>query len=325
MARTVHIALYGTNGHQLHPSQVAPLGGEIVAVAGMPDVLPEAYRDIPAYPSLEALLADPAVEVVSLCSPLRAEQDADAVRCLEAGKHVYGEKPSALSEAGLDRIIAAARRTGKRYHEQAGTAFTQPYATLREVVASGVLGEIIQIYAQKSYPWSDWRPRDERIDGGLITQVGVYCTRFVEHVAGMSIRTLAARETLLGNDVPGSDCRRAVSFLMTLENGGVASAIANYCGPRQPDWPNWGYETLRIFGANGFVESIDYGRIGTLARIGHPAAPLDFTAPHPDFFAQMLEEIRTGEPRIPVTLEQELSPTRWVVRAREAYRREGQS
>ena len=197
-----------------------------------------------------------------------------------------------------------------------GTALGQPYCTLHEIIASGAIGEVIQILSQKAYPWADWRPGDERVDGGLALQVGIYNARFVEHVAGVKIKSMVLRETKLGNKVPGSNCRRAASFLMEFENGGVGSAVANYCCPPSPGWESWGYETLRVFGSNGFVESIDGGRIGTLAVTGSKPQVLDFSAPAQDYFEMFLEEIATGSRVIPYTLKEELSPTRWVIRAK---------
>jgi predicted dehydrogenase len=216
----------------------------------------------------------------------------------------------------LDRIVATAACTGRICHEMAGTALDEPYATVREVVASGELGEVIQVLAQKSYPWADWRPGDERVDGGLALQVGVYPLRFAEHVAGMRVTDLQLRETTLGNDVPGSECRRAVSYIMTFANGGLGSAVANYCCPASPSWQNWGYEMVRIFGTNGFVECVDGGRIAQVVVNGKPPRPLTFRSDRPGFFELLLQEIRTGERVIPFTLEDELRPTRWVIRAK---------
>lgn len=271
------VGLFGTAGHQIqHDLNNHPLA-EIRALCGFaPEQVPEHLNDVSRVESLDELLDDAAIQLISFCSPFKDEQGEQIIRALEAGKHVYAEKPCCLSEAVLDRIIETVRRTGRRFHEMDSVSLAQPYCTLRDVVQSGAIGEVIQLYGQKSYPWAAWRPKDERIDGGLARQVGVYHTRFAEHVAGLKIESLDIRETTLGNDQPESDCRRAVSMQMTFENGAVGSAVANYCCPEPPGWSRWGYETLRIFGEKGFVESIDGGRIGTLAVNGQEPQVLDF-------------------------------------------------
>lgn len=314
----IGLALYGAQGHQLQGQAPGNDRVRVVALGAFPaNQIPKTLSGARRYETLDALLQDEEVQLVSFCSPFKDEQGEHIIRCLEAGKHAYAEKPCCMEEAVLDRIIDAARQNGRVFHEMGGTAFQQPYTTLRDLVASGAIGEVIQVFSQKSYPWASWRPADERIDGGLAMQAGVYNARFAEHVAGMKINSMELRQTRLGNPDPESECRRAVSFLMTFENGGVGSAVANYCCPASPGWANWGYETLRIFGENGFVESIDRGRIGILALNDQEPQVLNFEGGGQDWFEWVLDEIETGRKRIPLSLEEELSPTRWVIRARQ--------
>ncbi len=308
------IGLYGTNGHQIEKLLASHPRARLVAVAAFGDrPIPAECGKVARYATLEELLADEQVEMVSLCSPRRADQAADAVKCLLAGRHVYGEKPSALSEEDLDRIIATVAQTGFCYHEMGGFALEQPYLAMRDCIRSGAIGEVVQVFVQKSYPWADWRSKDEAIDGGLATQVGIYPLRFIEQVAGLKTTSVELRETRLGNDHSDSDCRRAVSMLMTLENGGVASAICNYLNPA--GHIAWGYDILRIFGTAGIVESnvLD----GTARLLRHDAAPeaLDISASAPSGLDLMIESLLEGTP-MPISLTDELSPTRWVVRAK---------
>jgi len=317
MVKKSKVGLFGTVGHQIHNELNDHPKAEITALCGFSkEQIPEHLQGVHVFQTLEQMLTDDSIHLISFCSPFKDEQGKQILQALEAGKHVYAEKPCCLSETVLDEIIATAKRTGMRFHEMNASSLAQPYCTIRDIVKSGAVGEVIQILSQKSYPWADWRPKDERIDGGLTRQVGLYNVRFAEHVAGLKVQALEIKETQLGNDQEGSDCRRAVSMLMTFENGAVGSAVANYSCPQPPDWNQWGYEILRIFGAKGFVESIDAGRIGTLAITGQPPQQLDFSASGQDMLELFLEEIETGQDRVPFTLEEELSPTRWVLRAK---------
>ncbi len=313
MAKT-RVALYGDNGHQIagklrdHPT------AELTAVAGIArDALPEPLRTVRRHDSLDALLADDQVELVSLCSPRRADQAADAIRAIGAGKHVYAEKPAALNEEDLDAILAAAERAGRVFHEMAGTAFEAPYYTMRQLVADGAIGQVVQVFVQKSYPLHNRRPQDEAIDGGLTLQVGVHAARLVEHVGGAAMTEIAAAETQLGNRDAG-DLRIAVSMIATLANGGVAALICNYLNPDA--FGMWGNEHLRIFGTEGLIESVDGGRRTRLVLNGAdygeliPASP-----PSVDFFDLVLADVR-GEEVMPLSLAEELHPLRMVIRAK---------
>ncbi len=312
MHKRIRVGAYGVNGHQIHYGLVDHPRAELTAVAAFPDsACPAGCRKVG---SLDELLADPEIDLISLCSPYRSEQAADAVKCLKAGKHVYGEKPSALTERELDAIIAASRETGFQYHEMGGQVQGSPYQEMQAEILCGTIGEVVQVFAQKSYPWADWRPMDEAIDGGLARQCGVYVARFVERVAGVKISSMDLVETKLGNTKPGSDCRRAASFLMKLENGGVASGVANYLNPIQARC--WGYEILRVFGTNGIVESNADGSQARILPLGGVPRDLVITSSCKSCFDLFVDSVLDGAP-VPLSLEDELSPTRWVVRAKE--------
>ncbi len=68
---------------------------------------PRAYRD-----PLE-LIADPSIEAVAICSPAASHADL-VVAAAQAGKHVFCEKPMALTLDDADRAVDAAQRRGGR-------------------------------------------------------------------------------------------------------------------------------------------------------------------------------------------------------------------
>lgn len=315
---SIGIGLYGTNGHQIQNVPISNELGKIVAVADFPrESLPPALRDaegLAVYDTLDELLKDERVQLVSLCSARRREQAEHAIRALRAGKHVYAEKPCALSEPELDAILAAARESGRQFHEMAGTAFEQPYLAMRQVVQKGTLGEIVQVICEKSYPYHDHRPQDEEVDGGLIEQVAIHAMRFVEHVAGMRVASIQSTETSLGNPIAGGGLRMASAMIARLENGGVASLTANYLNPRGTGV--WGYESLRIFGTKGMLESTRGGTETRLVLGEVDHGPIDTSEPGLNFLEVILRSI-SGKGEMPFTLEEELRPTRWVIRAKQ--------
>lgn len=259
----IKVGLYGMNGHQIQSLLIDNPAAELVAAAAFDKsrLLPEQRenRGIRIYDSLDKLIQDKEVQFISICSPSRRNQTEEVIRCLNAGKHVYAEKPCATEEADLDKIIEVSRRTGYRFHEMAGTAFEQPYLAMRNIVNQGLIGTVVQIFAQKSYPYHAQRPQEKNMDRGLICQNGVHAFRFIEHVGCQKIRDIYAVETSLGNPVsPGGLQKMAASCMMTLENGGVASVICNYLN--QKGFGLWGNEHLRIFGTKGFIESVDGGQ-----------------------------------------------------------------
>jgi predicted dehydrogenase len=311
------VALYGVNAHQVQARLVGNPRARLVAIAGVPEAeLPPELRgdrEVRRCAGLDELLRDERVELVSLCSPRRADQGAEAIRCLRAGRHVYAEKPCALREEELDAILAAATASGRNFREMSGTAFAQPYLAVRQVVQEGRIGEVVQVFVQKSYPYFDGRPQDEDVDGGLIAQVGVHGVRLVEHAACGFVESVEAIETGTGNPGRGG-LRMAASLQMRLRNGGLATVIANYLNVRPSGV--WGYEEFRVFGTRGFVETLEGGARTRLVTVERDWGPLDVSAPAPDDFDRYVAALQGGAP-MPLSQEAELHPTRIVLRARQ--------
>jgi hypothetical protein len=136
----------------------------------------------------------------------------------------------------------------------------------------------------------------------------------VEHIAGRKIVDIDLRETRLGDDRPDSDCRRAATFTMKLDNGGLAAAVCNYLNAVQERC--WGYEILRVFGTDGIVECDALEGTARLLKDGK-VTPIEPATPTRDYFDLFAQSLVEGTP-MPLTLEEELSATRWAVRAKAA-------
>lgn len=314
MSRKIGVGLYGGNGHQVDRLLEGCPFGELVAASKLELPFPS---PVAVHATLQELLDDPRVELVSLCSPRRGDQAADAIACLQAGKHVYAEKPAALTNAELDGILEVAVRSGRQFHEMADTVFRQPFHALRSLVRSGGLGEVVQVWAQKSYPASfAKRPQDEFIDGGLVRQCAIHAVRMVEHITAIPVSTCEAIETKLGNPQAG-ELRMAASLVLGLKNGGVASVIANYCNP--PGFGRHGNDQVRIFGTLGMAELTDDAQRSRVVIGNTDCGPLDTSATVEPYFFSYLKHL-LGLGGMPMSLEEELHPLRTVNLAKSATR-----
>jgi predicted dehydrogenase len=318
MAEPIALGLWGGNGHQIHGQLAAFPRLRMVAFGGFDGETGLALRrDFPHASPCESfadLLKVPGLELVSLCSPLRSGQADQAIAALEAGIHVYAEKPCATTEADFDRLLAAVGRSSATFHEMAGTVCEQPFWAMRQLVLGGAIGEVIQVLAQKSYPYHPGRPLREEVDGGLIAQNGVHALRLVEHITGVAAITIEARHTRLGEVREASDLKMACALLGGLGNGGIFSVIANYLNPR--GFGAWGNEMVRIFGTEGMIEAIDGGAKTRLITGDVDHGAIDVSAAAPDWLTLVLDDVR-GCNRFPFGLREEVHPTRMVLRAAE--------
>ncbi|MEA2197093.1 MAG: hypothetical protein QOJ25_1144 [Solirubrobacteraceae bacterium] len=98
---------------------------------------------------LEDLLSDPDLDAVALATPVPSHAEL-AVRVLEAGKHCFVEKPLAQSVADAERVVAAAKDSGRVLMVGHLLEYHPGIRTLKELAGSGELGErIYYIYGNR--------------------------------------------------------------------------------------------------------------------------------------------------------------------------------
>jgi 2-hydroxy-4-carboxymuconate semialdehyde hemiacetal dehydrogenase len=86
--------------------------------------------------SLDDVLADPAIDAVILATPSE-QHEAQAIRTLEAGKHVLIEIPIAMSLAGAERVVAAGERSGLVYGLSHPMRFRRERQSMRARIRAG--------------------------------------------------------------------------------------------------------------------------------------------------------------------------------------------
>ena len=132
-------------------------------------------RGLRAYPSLEALLADPKVEIVTVAIPNHLHRDV-CIQAMAAGKHVVCEKPVALNSAQLQEMIDASKKYGVLFTVHQNRRWDEDYRTLRKIFEDGTLGRVFRIesrvHGSRGIP-GDWRNQKE-CGGGMILDWGVH-------------------------------------------------------------------------------------------------------------------------------------------------------
>ena len=266
----VRMAFHGTNGHQptgavgkldrVRVVAVADMAEE--ALAGLKEKMPDTYGDARRYESLDELLGKAAPDLISIASARRDQQHEHTVQALEAGAHVYAEKPLATTMAGLDAIRAAAERTGREVRSMTGMLYAPVFREIKELVDAGRLGQVVQVFAQKSYPYHDRRPQDNGVDGGLIRQASTHAISFVRYVTGLEFEEVFTLGTGLGNPREG-ELQMASQASARLTGGALCTLVLNYCNPKGIGF--WGNDQLRVHGTGGMVETTDAGTRSVVA------------------------------------------------------------
>lgn len=108
----------------------------------------ENYPGTEAIESLDAVLADSAVQAIVLATPAASHAEL-ARRALAAGRHVFVEKPLALTIGEVDGLEALARARSLTLMVGHTFLYNPAVLALKEVIARGELGRIYYLYAQR--------------------------------------------------------------------------------------------------------------------------------------------------------------------------------
>jgi len=99
------------------------------------------------YPSYEALLADPAVQIVVNLTSIRSHYDTVKL-ALEAGKNVYSEKPLTTSLEQTRELFALAQSRGLVLTGAPCNVYSDAVSTLWKAVRDGAIGKPVLVYAE---------------------------------------------------------------------------------------------------------------------------------------------------------------------------------
>ena len=156
------------------------LQSDVIELAGIYDIKPERCKlaeqnGIHAYESLEQLLADETVELVTIATPNELHKPL-AIKAMAAGKNVISEKPVTMSSTDLADMIEASKKYGKLFTVHQNRRWDCDYLMMKQAYASGELGEVTavesRIHGSRGIP-GDWRGQKEH-GGGMILDWGVH-------------------------------------------------------------------------------------------------------------------------------------------------------
>ncbi len=271
----------GLTGHTHRPGEGSRItAGMDVADKGL-DIFREKYGDIFLTPDADALLTRDDVDAVFVTSPDYCHE-AQAVAALEAGKHVYLEKPMAITTAGCDRILEAARKAGKRLYLGHNMRHMDLTQKMKDLIDTGAIGQPMVAWCRHFVGYGcdayfkDWHA-ERRYSTGLLLQKGAHdidiihwlCGGYSERVTALGGLTLHDRITdrrredeppdaswHLSNWPPLSqtrlnpviDVEDVSHMLMRLDNGVHATYLQCHYAPD-------GWRNYTIIGTEGRIEN----------------------------------------------------------------------
>ena len=247
------IGVIGTgNIAQMHVTGYQASGARVVALCDTnADVLAARQGDwnVPnGYTTYEALLADPEVEAVSICTP-NSSHHPITLAAAAAGKHVLVEKPISMQLQQAQEMIDACATAGVvlqvGHHMRSWAAA----AKAKELIDSGAIGKVTSCRFRQAHDWAGAAKvrgvfgSKALSGGGTLLDNGCHLFDLARYLAG-DVRDVFARTATLKYDIEVEDTATAsLSF--------TSGAI----GQVEVAWTATGWqEAFWVFGTDGSLE-----------------------------------------------------------------------
>jgi predicted dehydrogenase len=144
-------------------------------------------RGVKVHPTIDALLADDAVDLVDVCLPSFLHSKA-ALRALRAGKHVLVEKPVALSAREARAMIETARKRRRLLMVAQVLKFFPEFSLISSALKDGRWGKLLAFHLQRAIAFPDWGARswfgNASKSGGMVVDLHIHDTDFILFLFG---------------------------------------------------------------------------------------------------------------------------------------------
>lgn len=270
-----------------------------------------AEQGVPRALSVDELLADPEIAiVVNLTVP--NVHAAVSLAAIAAGKHVYTEKPLAVTRADGQRIVQAAAEQGVRVGSAPDTFLGGGQQTCRKLIDDGWIGEPVAAVAfMTGHGPESWHPNPDffyQAGGGPLLDMGPYYLTSLVNLLGPVRRVAGAARASFAERVATSrehygrrlpvEVPTHVTALLDFAAGPIATLVTSF------DVWHANLPRIEIYGSEGSLSVPDPNIFGGLVQVRRAGAA-DWTTV-PLLFddrvgrgigvADMAEAIRTGRP-----------------------------
>ena len=281
-------------------------GATVVALCDIkPDRLDKAAtiagRDNPkTYTDYRRLLEQKELDAVFIDTPCYLHSEM-AIAALQAGKHVYCEKPVGINPQQVQQLLKAARASKTVFQVGQQMRSLRWLAETIQKIHDGVAGELVAVKAQRHASWdldhngssADWF-FDAKLSGDVIVEMAVHNL----DLCNWAVNSHPSKASGFGgtliwkNDPPGRTNMDGYTLSYEYVNGVKMSFTQNFFHPS--GLPAGGQFT-NVYGTKGAV-SLDTGKFYPLERGAQPVVlstpEREDDMPH---FAAFFNAIRTGE------------------------------
>lgn len=214
-------------------------------------------RGIHVYDSMEALLADEAVEIVTVAIPNHLHKDV-CIRAMAAGKNVVCEKPVALNHQELQDMIDASKKYGVLFTVHQNRRWDEDYRTIRHIYEQNILGKVFRIesrvHGSRGIP-GDWRNQPE-CGGGMVLDWGVHLLDQIMQMIDKKLLSIYATLSYVTNEKCDD------GFTVTLQFEGELTVVVEVGTSNFINLPRW-----YMLGENGSALIENFAQDGKIVMV----------------------------------------------------------
>ena len=195
-----------------------------------------------AYGSYQELLADPDIDAIYNPLPNHLHREW-TIAAAQAGKHILCEKPLALSAREAQEIVDACAAAGVKLMEAFMYRLHPSWVKVRELVASGAIGELLSIQTRFAYFNNDPTNIRNKMEtgGGALMDIGCYAinlSRMIFRSEPTRVQASVRRDPDFGTDV-------VTSALLDYGEGQAGFVVSTQAEPDQ---------RVHLLGSDGRIE-----------------------------------------------------------------------
>ena len=215
------------------------------------------------YDTVEALLADPDIDAVSICAANYAHAEL-SIQALNAGKHVLCEKPMATTLADCEAMVECAKKNGKFLMIGHNQRLAKAHMEAKRLIDEGLIGDIITFRTSFGHggpeTWSIspgknvWFFDKKKAAMGVMADLGVHKTDLIQYLTGQRVVRTTARLVTL--DKRGED-----GELIGVDDNAVCiyEMSGGAFGTMTASWTYYGAEdnSTVLYGTKGIMRIYD--------------------------------------------------------------------
>ncbi|WDF79155.1 Gfo/Idh/MocA family oxidoreductase [Mucilaginibacter sp. KACC 22773] len=181
----VGIIGYGVMGRIRHQAIDEIKKGEVIAISE-----PNAEKEVKGIPNIshEEIIKHADIDVIIVCTPNFLNKDL-TIRALNAGKHVFCEKPPAFTGADILEIQKAETASGKKLMYGFNHRHHDSVMNIKRLIDSGEYGKVLWLRGRygksvTSDYFNQWRAKKELAGGGILMDQGIHMLDLFLYLSG---------------------------------------------------------------------------------------------------------------------------------------------